>query len=90
MKATELVHHTQPIAQKNECQEILGQQELNVRVNHLAGTPHLADDLPNGVTDITVACSSRSSLLLLVSQRKNDKAHLCTSSCNFLNGVRLL
>jgi hypothetical protein len=33
-------------------------------VHHLAGTPHLADDVPAGLTDTTVACPSRSSLTL--------------------------
>jgi hypothetical protein len=53
--ATELVHHAQPSAQENLCQEILGEYEPNVGVNHLAGTPHFADDLPTGVTDKLLA-----------------------------------
>jgi hypothetical protein len=38
--------------------------------HHLAGAPHLADDLPTGVTDTTVACPGTSSLSLLVSGLK--------------------
>jgi hypothetical protein len=43
-EAKELVNHSQPSAQENACQEILGQYEPNVGVYHLAGTPHLAED----------------------------------------------
>jgi hypothetical protein len=43
-EAAELVHYAQ---------EILGKYEPNVGVHHLAGTPHLADDFPTGVTDTT-------------------------------------
>jgi hypothetical protein len=39
-------------------------------VRQLAGTPHLADDLPNGVTDTTGASSGWSSLSLFVLQGK--------------------
>jgi hypothetical protein len=63
-EVTELVHHIQPSAQENACQEILGQYEPNVGVHHLAGTPHVADDLPAVITDTTVACPGRSSLSL--------------------------
>jgi hypothetical protein len=41
-----------------------------VWVHHLAGTPHLADDLPTGITDTRVACPGRISLSLFVMQRK--------------------
>jgi hypothetical protein len=39
-------------------------------VHHLAGTPHLTDDLPTGVTDTTVAWPGRLTLSLFVPQRK--------------------
>jgi hypothetical protein len=47
----ELVHHAQPNAQENACQEILGQHEVNAGMRLLAGTSHLPDDLPTGITD---------------------------------------
>lgn len=66
-----MVHHAQSSAYENAYQEILGQYKLSVKVHHLAGTPHLTNDLPTGVTSTTVvACSGRPSLLQFVSQRK--------------------
>lgn len=41
-------------------QEILTQHKPNVEEHHLAGAPHLADDLPPGVTDSAAACPGRS------------------------------
>jgi hypothetical protein len=61
-----LVHHTQPSAQENECQQVLGQYEPNVGVHNLAGTSHLADDISTGTTDTTPAYPRRSSLSLFV------------------------
>jgi hypothetical protein len=40
-------------------------------MHHLAGTPHLADDLPPGVIGTTVACPGRSSLVTVFSAKKN-------------------
>jgi hypothetical protein len=74
-EATELVHHAQPITQENVCQEIIGQYKPKVWVHHLAGTPHLTDDLPTGVTDTTVASPGRSSLSLFFMQRKRAPKH---------------
>jgi hypothetical protein len=67
-----LVHLAQRSAQGNTYQEILRQYEPSVEEGGApsAGTPHLADDLPAGVTDTTVACPGRSSLSLFVPQRK--------------------
>jgi hypothetical protein len=69
-------------------------------VHHLAGIPHLADYLPTGVTDTTVACSGRSSLALFVPQRqrapklpnmiKRTRHSPFTISFDFSNGVSLL
>jgi hypothetical protein len=73
MGATELVHHAQIIAQENACQDILGQYESNVGVHHLAGTPHVAEDLPITVTDKTVAYPGRSSLSLCSAKKKGPK-----------------
>jgi hypothetical protein len=50
-------------------------------MHHLAGIPHLADDLPTEVTDTTVAYPGRSSLSLFCKERRpqktseHDKAH---------------
>jgi hypothetical protein len=62
----ELVHS----AQHDACQEILRQYEPNVGGHHLAGTLHLADDLPTGIKDTTVPCPGRLSLSLFVPQGK--------------------
>jgi hypothetical protein len=44
-----------------------------VGVQHVAGTPHLADDLPTGVTDTTVVYPRKSLLSLFVPQRKRGQ-----------------
>jgi hypothetical protein len=67
-------------------------------VHGLAGTPHLAGDLPTGVTDTTVACPGSSSLSLFRKEkgpqnfRTRQSApviHLRSISFAFSNGVRI-
>jgi hypothetical protein len=48
-------------------------------VDYLAGTARLADDIPTGVTNKTIACPGRLSLSLFVPQRKKaPKRHNTT------------
>jgi hypothetical protein len=59
-------------------------------VHHLAGTPHLANDLPTGVTDTTVAFPGRLLLSLFCKEKGKGWIFSILSSViklHFYNGL---